>query len=177
MSPSCTSLTSLNQVGDQSFTFDSLLPFFQKSVQFTPPRDDLRFANATPSYNPSAFGKGGPLHVSFSNWANAVATWVRLGLHAIGIPDAEDFESGCLSGGQFVPTTIDPANGARSSSETSFLRHSLLNNTRLTVYKSALAKRVWFDGQKQATGVLVDVAGKTFNISASKEVVVSAGAV
>lgn len=59
-----------DEVGDNSYTWDNFLPYFKKSVQFTPPNTLLRAPNATAQYNPSAFEvSGGPLQVSYPNYA------------------------------------------------------------------------------------------------------------
>lgn len=51
-------------VDDQSYTFDSFLPYYKKSPQFTQP-GPKRAANATAGYNAGAFSStGGPLQVS-----------------------------------------------------------------------------------------------------------------
>lgn len=59
-----------DEVGDDSYTWDNFLPYFKKSVKFTPPNTKLRAANSTVQYNPSAFtSSGGPLQVSYPNYA------------------------------------------------------------------------------------------------------------
>lgn len=73
-------------VNDTSYTFDNLLPYFKKSVDFNEPNMEKRFANSTPGYKTSAFEAGaGPLEVSYTNYASPFSTWMEEGLHAIGI--------------------------------------------------------------------------------------------
>lgn len=63
-----------DNVGDDSYTWDNFLPYFKKSVQFTEPNTNTRAANASAGYNPDAFeATGGPLHVSFPNFAQPFA--------------------------------------------------------------------------------------------------------
>lgn len=60
-------------VGDQSYTFDRLLPYFKRSSTLTPPNLDKRNApNATVLYDASAFDNSlrGPLQVSWANWVD-----------------------------------------------------------------------------------------------------------
>lgn len=92
-------------------------------------------------------------------------------MNEIGIPPAEDFNSGDVLGSQFCTTTIDPKNAVRSSSETSFLDQAQINSN-LVVYQLTLAKKILFDGNKTAIGVETDIAG---TITATKEVILSAG--
>jgi len=164
-----------DQVGDDSYTYDGLLPYFQKSLHFTPPGPS-RAANATPNYDEASLGPGGgPLSVTFSNYANAMSSWVEKGFAAIGIKPIQGFTSGALNGSAYVLETIDAADQTRESSETAFLQPAL-ESTSLTVYQSTLAKKVLFDSEKTANGVLVESGGVQYVLSARKEVIVSAGA-
>lgn len=85
------------------------------------------------------------------------------------------FTSGKLIGSAYVLETINATTQTRDSSETSFLR-SQLHNYNLMVYQSTLAKRVLFDSNKTATGVVVDSEGLQYTLSAKREVILSAGA-
>ncbi|RDW91659.1 glucose-methanol-choline oxidoreductase [Coleophoma crateriformis] len=162
-------------VGDQSYTFDQLLPYFEKSLRFTPPDMGLRFANGTPEYDPTVLGDGsGPLSVTFSHYVQAFATWATRGLQAIGIPVIKGFQSGSLLGQSYSMFTIDAATMIRDSSETSFLRRALVY-PNYSVYQSTMAKKILFDASKEATGVVVDTQGRVYTLSATKEVIVSAG--
>ena len=73
-------------MGDDSYTFESLLPFFEKSIHYTPPNMNIRPSNATPSVDLSTLGNGtGPLGLTFSNWAQAASSYVQKGFEQIGI--------------------------------------------------------------------------------------------
>ncbi|KAJ5590044.1 hypothetical protein N7450_004016 [Penicillium hetheringtonii] len=163
-------------VNDSSYTFEETLPYYKKSVHFTPPNDKLRAANATAKYNAGAFdSNGGPLQVSYSNYGSPFSSWMNLGMQAIGIKEVVDFNSGSLMGGQYCSSTIDPAQEIRSSSEESFL--SKITPSSLKIFSNTLAKKVVFNENKKATGVQVrGVLGSTVTLHASKEVIVSAGA-
>ena len=62
----------------------------------------------------------------------------------------------------------------RDSSETSFLAQGL-KNPALKVHPLTLAKQILFDANKKAIGVRVDTAGESYVLSASKEVILTAG--
>lgn len=163
---------------DQSYTFENLLPYFQKSVSFEPPNDDIRPANSTPGYNLSSFSPlGGPLKVSFPNFSNSFSSWVKLALKELGFMEVLGFTSGSLLGFQYSTQTLDRTSQTRSSSETAFLRKALRTTSNLSVYKSTLAKRILFDSTNAATGVQVDTGGAQYTLTAKKEVILSAGAV
>lgn len=165
-----------DMVGDQSYKFESFLPYFEKSLDFQPPDPSKRATNATPEYDLASFGKGGgPLSVTFSNYAQAISSWVQKGLEEIGIPPIQGFTSGKLIGSSYVLETIQASNQVRESSETAFLQPAL-NRSNLIVYQSTLGKRVLFNQKKTATGVQVDSDGLGYTLSARKEVILSAGA-
>lgn len=162
-------------VEDQSFAFDEFLPFFEKSLKFTPPDMDFRFKNGTPEYDPDVMGNGsGPLSVTFSHYVQAFATWATKGLEAIGIPFVKGFQSGNLLGQSYNMFTINATTMVRDSSETSFLRKGL-EYSNYMVYQSTMAKRVVFDTNKRTTGVIVDTQGLLYQLSARKEIILSAG--
>jgi len=88
--------------------------------------------------------------------------------------------AGVLNGSSFSTLTIDPRNGYRSSSESSFLQAALQNGTAPMIFKNSLARKILFNGTT-ATGVLVTTAGAygipdlNYTLTARKEVIVSAG--
>ena len=173
-----------SEVGDESYTFENLLPFFKKSVHYTSPNLAL-YQNSSNIQTPDAFSpQGGPLQVSFSNYVDPLATWIQRGFEAVGMKVIEGFNSGKLLGSAFGTLTIDPRNAHRSSSESSFLRSAIRQGTNLQVYKNTLAQRILFNSSVnvQATGVAVTTAGTygtpsvDYVLSARKEVIVAAGA-
>uniref|UniRef100_L7J8I6 Choline dehydrogenase n=1 Tax=Pyricularia oryzae (strain P131) TaxID=1143193 RepID=L7J8I6_PYRO1 len=121
-------------VGDESYEFESLLPYFEKSLKFTPPDTSRRFKNGSVDYDPTVLGDGqGPLSLTFSHYVQA-------------------FES----------------------SETSFMRLAM-EHENFIAYPSTMAKRVLFDEDKKATGLMVDTQGVQYILSARKEIILSAG--
>ncbi|KAK4868170.1 hypothetical protein LT330_007368 [Penicillium expansum] len=163
-------------VNDSSYGFDKVLPFYKKSVQFMPPNTDYRAQNASADYGVDAYDSdSGPLQVSYANFAQPFSSWMSLGMEAIGINQVQDFNLGDIMGSQYCASTIDPSNELRSSSEQSFL--SKITPSSLTTYTNTLAKKVVFDENNKATGVQVKgLLGDTVTISASEEVIISAGA-
>lgn len=160
-------------VGDDSYTFDNWLPYFKKSVQFTPPNTTLRAPNATAEYNAAAFSSsGGPLQVSYTNYAGPFSSYMEGAFNEIGIETTQDFNSGNLLGTQYASSTIDPKNEKRSSSQTSFLE-AAQGRSNLKVYQLTLAKKILFDSSKRVTGVKINTGA---TLSARREVIISAGA-
>ncbi|XXG95739.1 hypothetical protein Hte_002009 [Hypoxylon texense] len=162
------------QTQDSSYQWDDFLPFLQKSVNFSGPNMDLRFANSTPEYDISAFSTGGgPLSVTYAHYAQAFGTWAQKGLEQIGLSVVPGFSSGSLSGQSYSMFTINAETGIRDSSETSFLR-AALEYPEYMVYQMAMAKKILFNNTT-ATGVLVDTQGFEYILSARKEVILSGG--
>ena len=177
---------SLNQwadeVGNDSYRWDNFLPYYRKSCAYTP--FDRNLYNGTILDEPvEAFSAtGGPLHVSFSNYADAFGSWAQKAFRAVGLTLLPSFNTGILNGSAYSTVTIDPRNGHRSSSESSFLQAALQNGTAPTIYKNTLANRILFSASnKTAAGVSVTTASTfgtkplNFTLSARKEVILSAG--
>lgn len=164
-------------VDDQSYTFDKLLPYYKRTVTFTPPHTNLRSANATAEYALGAFSQNGrPLQVSYPNYDMSFSSWMKLGMQAIGINESQDFNSGSLFGCQYCSSTIDGVDQKRSSSQTAFLPLDSFDLWTLTIYKNTLAKRVLFDSRNRAVAVRVQSGILEYSLKAEREVIVSAGA-
>lgn len=165
-----------DQVGDDSYTYENFLPYFQISQNFTPPDQSRRIANATPSYDESVLGRSGKLSVIFPNFAAAFGTWVERGLAAIGINPIDGFQSGRLIGSAYSLATINYDRNVRESSVEAFLVPELGEvDPNLIVFPLTMAKRIMFDSDRRATGVEVDTGGLRYVLNAREEVIVSAG--
>lgn len=169
-----------DSVGDQSFVWDEVLPYYQKSMNFTPPNNHTRFANSTPAYDASLTAQGGPLDVTYPAYGESWSTWIAKGLAAIGIPNVGALIEGTLYGSTYQLLTVNPDNGNRASSDTAFLR-PILDRTNLFIFKETFAERVLFKSKKVATGVEVTTNNgsttSSFVIKANKEVILSAGVI
>lgn len=174
-------------VGDASYGFDEMLPFFRKSVHLTPPDASKRNnTNVTVAYDPAGFSdEGGPLQVSWNNYVDPALTWLaKIIGDGAGLPVSEvGFETGELVGrGAWVPSTIEPEKAVRSSSESSFLREAIDSKAGagIVVYVLTQATKILFAGDgddvPRATGVRVNSLGVEYTLAAAKEVIVSAGA-
>ena len=144
-------------MGDQSYTFENLLPYFQKSINFTPPNYAQR-GGPQVAYEPSAYSpSGGPLHVSYWNYYFPVSQYFARGLQSLGFKENGGIESGSLLGFAQYPATLYPDVQIRDSSETSFGQRAI-RHTGLQIYQRNLAKQIIFNG-KTATGVNVVTTG------------------
>jgi len=166
-----------DMVDDEAYKWDNFIPYFAKSANFS---IGNRPENATiPPQGEGAFVEGnGPLHVEYPDYATPFGSWAKLGFVEAGFEEVSDFSSGILMGTQFAPMTGNPTTGERDSSQTSFLNYAVKAGYPITVYDKTLAEKINFDSLKKATSVQVandDTCG-SFKISASKEIIISAGA-
>ncbi|KAE8144802.1 hypothetical protein BDV25DRAFT_145263 [Aspergillus avenaceus] len=164
-------------VEDESYAFDNVFSSFTKTIDFMAPNNGLRDPNATARYRDDAFDANGqPVHVTYPNSAASFSSWVKLGLEAVGIHETVDFNSGSLFGSFYAQYSMNREDQKRSSSESAFFRSP--NSERylqtLTLYKYTMAKRILFH-DKRATGVEVTTTGFKYALSASHEVIISAG--
>lgn len=169
-------------VGDDSWTFDKLLPYFSRGITYSPVNSQLRAANASvpPPANPLAFQGSGPLHVSHPNFAQVFASYVDGAMEESGIPVQEDFASGSLLGRQYAPLTISYPDEERSSSA-DYLKAALRRGKEnLKLYSHTLATKIVFDSNLTANGVELQTSSygnsKSFRLNATQEVILSAGA-
>jgi choline dehydrogenase len=101
--------------------------------------------------------------------------YISKALDALGFQRIAGANSGKLMGYTEITASLDPAAETRSSSETSFLQKAMAETT-IQVYQSTLADKILFNGST-AVGVQVTSSGSTYVLSATKEVIVSAGVV
>ncbi len=164
-----------DDVGDPSWAYEHMSQYYYKSLNFTPPDMNKRIANATPSYDISSLGANGPLRIAYSNYAQAISTWFQKAMEAVGIMPVDWFTTGALNGSAFLVHAINHTDGNRDSSETAFLR-PFLGRPNLFVFNNTLAEKIVFDDDT-AKGVQIVSGNDTnsYTISATKEVIVSAG--
>ena len=162
-----------DDVGDASYAYENVSPYYYKSLNFTPPNYDRRIANATPDYDISTLGNGGLLDITYPNYAQAFSTWLARALETVGILPTNGFTSGNLNGSSWLVNTIKQTTGFRESSETAFLRPAL-GQANLFVYTNTLAEKILFNG-RVAKGVQVTSGNTSYTLSARREVIVSAG--
>ncbi|ETN44713.1 uncharacterized protein HMPREF1541_10383 [Cyphellophora europaea CBS 101466] len=167
-------------VGDSSYEFDNMLPYFRRSAHYTPPQMDKRSENASlPEPSPDAYDEhGGPLEIGYINWPLPFGSWAQLAFDEMGFERISDFNHGILKDKhQYLTQCVDP-DMKRSSSQASYLDWAIDSQRQnLITYTRTLAKRIIFDSELRATGVEVTTMNIPYLINATKEVIVSAGAI
>lgn len=167
-------------VGDDTYKWDKFLPYFKKSCTLSPPNWQKRNnSNATFDYDKSAFEKGnkeGPVHVSWANYVDPSGPWLARALQTSGVPMSSlGLNSGTHSGsGAWATTMINPQFATRSSS-TDYL-HPAIEDTEIMVYHRTQALKINFEPtSKKAASVRVSTLGLEYTLTATKEIILSAG--
>lgn len=168
-------------VGDDLWKWDNVLPYYKKSANFTPPNYAKIESRFNISYDPTAFDNSlnGPLQVSYGNNYQDYGPGMAEGFEAMGLSLIPGLNSGKLIGYGPMSSTVNPRAATRDSSQTSFIQKAI-QETNIKLYQTTTAKRILFDENKKATSVQVEGQGArpvVYNLHATKEVIVSAGAV
>lgn len=159
-----------------------MLPAYRKSATLQPPDYTKIDPAADIHFDESDFNAdGGPLHVSYSNYAGPYGPALRDALNRVGIEDIGGFNGGKLIGHGSMTCAVDTRTATRDSSETSFLQ-AAARGSDIKIYPNTLARRILFDDSKKATGVEVQPNSLTasslvYQLTARKEVILSAGVV
>lgn len=152
-------------IGNEGWSYEDVLPYFKKSEQ-----------NQHPGLVDQDYhGVGGELSVTFNEHFQSpyMDPFIQAGANW-GLPKFSDYNGKSQKGvGRFQFTIKD---GARHSSATAFLK-PIIKRSNLTVMTGAQVEKLEIKDQK-ATGVwIAKQTGSSELISASKEVILSAGAI
>lgn len=148
------------QLGLDGWSFADVLPYFKKSETNEAGADDFR-------------GGSGPLHVSNASKSSPLyGVAVEAGRQA-GYKVTNDFNGEQQEGFGFFQLTI--RNGKRCSAAAAYLT-PVRNRPNLQVITGAMICRVLFDG-KRAIGIEYEREGKRVETRASREVILSCGAI
>ncbi|KAH6683051.1 hypothetical protein B0J14DRAFT_673590 [Halenospora varia] len=148
-----------DEIGDQSYTFNNMFPYFKKTFTFGPPNPLNLPANVTNmNYSISAYDvPGGDVHVSFPNYVQPVSSYAAQAFSGVGFPPAEDFTSGNHLGYGYHPFTIDPTTGTNSSSDQ--LLQSAIRDTSLKSHAMSKVQNIVFSDNSTAIALNVTTNG------------------
>lgn len=150
-------------MGNQGWSYNEVLPYFMKLEKTV-------IKNA----NPYMRGKDGPITVSEVPWKSKSAKHFMKAAREMGFPDV-DYNGYSQIGASFLQTST--SNGARVSSNVGYL-YPFKTRKNLYIRKMSLVTKVIIDpNTKAAYGVQYTKNGKTRTVFASKEVILSAGAI
>jgi choline dehydrogenase len=148
------------QLGNAGWSWDEVLPYFKRS------QDQARGADAM-------HGVGGETRVEEQRLSWEILDAFREAAAETGIAKIDDFNRGSNEGCGYFQVT--QRRGVRRSAARGFL-HPVMKRPNLTVMTHAQARRIRFSGRR-ATGVEFWRDGEASFAAASREVILSAGAV
>ena len=147
------------QAGNAGWSFAEVLPYFRKLENYGP-HDDIWH------------GQGGPIQVTRADQDHPFAkAFIDAGQEA-GYPYNPDLNGASREGFGAVDLTV--GGGKRSSASSAYLRPAM-NRPNLTVVTEAQTRRIVFEG-KRATGIVYRAQGEDRTAHATREVILSAGA-
>ncbi|PYH94523.1 alcohol oxidase [Aspergillus ellipticus CBS 707.79] len=167
-------------IGNEGWTWDSLLPYYLKSENLTAPTTAQAEAGAT--FDAAVNGEDGPLAVGWPELplSNLTST-VNATFAALGVPWTADVNGGKMRGFNVFPSTIDYAEYVREDAARAYY-FPFDTRANLHVLLNTFANRiVWSDAATAgdhvtAAGVEITYAnGTTSVVGAREEVIVSAG--
>lgn len=147
-------------LGLSDWTYDKLLPIFKRSEKNLTHRSQYH-------------GSDGPLYVSDAPRSSPLFQAFVEASEQAGFPRRDDFNDDIQEGVGHYQLTIK--NKRRCSAAVAYL-HPVMQRPNLTVLTGAQSTKIVFNG-KQAVGVEYHHRGGTRQASATKEVILSAGAV
>ena len=148
------------QLGNDGWSWDDVLPYFKRAENWEGAVAEER-------------GIGGPLNVSENKVDRKIIdAWVQAATNA-GFQRTSDYNQEDQEGVGYFQMTMK--NGRRCSSAAAYLK-PVRQRSNMHVFTGAHTEKVLFD-EKRATGVRCCLNGKTINIRAHKEVILSAGAI
>jgi choline dehydrogenase len=153
-----------SEAGDPAWSYESVLKIYRRIEDW--------HGSPDPKYR----GTGGPVFVEPAPNPNPLAPATVEGARSIGIPTFENPNGRMmeLDGGAAI-SDVRARDGKRQSVFRSYV-FPYMDRPNLTVLSEALVTRVTFEG-KRATGVEISYRGKTQQIQARLEVVLSLGAI
>ncbi|MDG4596027.1 MAG: choline dehydrogenase [Candidatus Contendobacter sp.] len=149
------------ELGNRGWSYADLLPLFKRAQH--------------QERGPSAYhGVGGPLNVADPRQRGEISAVFVRAAGEVGYPLSDDFNGAEQEGvGLYQLTQKD---GQRCSSARAYL-HPARGRPNLTVITHALASRVLFEGRRAVGVAYRDRDGRTVELKARREVVLSGGAI
>ncbi|KAI2462970.1 GMC oxidoreductase [Annulohypoxylon bovei var. microspora] len=166
------------KLGNRGWGWNDLLPFFRKSEKFHVPDEEAQTANRQ-YFNPQVVGTDGPIHASYAKKYPKTHQLCYDTLIKLGVPENKAHHAGSNVGVWTGLASVNPDDNTRSyASSAYYVPNSSRQN--LFILTEALVQEVILSqdsGEWTATGVRLTHGGDSFTVSASREVIISAGSV
>lgn len=148
------------QLGNAGWSFADVLPYFKRAEGQERGADEFH-------------GAGGPLKVSNMRISREICDAFIEASVELGIPENNDFNGATQEGAGYFQLTAHK--GLRWSTARGYLRPAM-QRPNLRVVTKALVHRILLDGRR-ATGLIYSTGKETFQVGATREVLLSAGAI
>ncbi|KAJ7693402.1 alcohol oxidase, partial [Mycena rosella] len=161
--------------GDDGWSWNSLVPYMRKNERFSSPVDHH---NTTGQFNPAVHNFDGVNTVSLAGFPSPIdSRIIETTTELAEFPFNLDMNSGYHLGIGWEQSTIK--NGSRSSSATSYLAPQFIGRPNLHVLLHARVTRILQTGtgEFRAVEFVQDLNGPRFILTATKEVLLSAGSI
>ncbi|KAB8234180.1 GMC family oxidoreductase [Aspergillus alliaceus] len=168
------------ELGNKGWSWNDLLPFFQRSETFHPP-DTAHQDQYKSCYQAAVHGKDGPLQTTHIQSYGPSHQFWHATLNQLGVDTSPDSLAGSNRGAWNMICTLDPASQTRSYSANAYYR-PVSARPNLIVLTEAMATEVLIkknddEGGWIATGLDILCDGEQRMVHAAREVIVSAGSV
>jgi choline dehydrogenase-like flavoprotein len=128
-----------------------------------------------PTHIDEFHGTSGPVKVSFSSWYEAIMKATIPAFEDLGVPRNREPMSGKNLGAGIVALSIDSETGTRSYAASAYYKPNA-GRENMVVLTNAQATRILIE-DATAVGVEFAVGEKKYSVKASREVILSAGAI
>ncbi|EER37452.1 choline dehydrogenase [Histoplasma capsulatum H143] len=163
-------------LGNRGWGWKGMFPYFRKSADFTPPKKAVVNKYGY-TYDESAYGRFGPLQVTFPDWQVPDQYKMADAFTELGVAHLREHAMGNAVGQFWAPATIDAKTMTRSSSLTAYYDKASWrpNLKMLTEHK---VTQLAFKGASTTVSGVKAINRKTnkeVTFRASKEVILAAG--
>ncbi|GAB1317802.1 Glucose-methanol-choline oxidoreductase N-terminal domain-containing protein [Madurella fahalii] len=161
--------------------WDSIYPYFKKSVTFTPPSPAVVEEHGY-TWDISAYGGSTPIYSSFPPFLWGDHQTLRDIWNDMGIPEVQECADGGKNGMCWIPYSAHPVTFRRSHAGLG--HYAAVNTTRPNydlIVKHQVTRVIYPDGDIESGPPIVEVTsladGQLFNVTVTAEVILSAGAI
>ncbi|KAF1929959.1 GMC oxidoreductase [Didymella exigua CBS 183.55] len=169
------------QLGNNGWGWNSLLPYFKKSTTFTPPTGaNVKAWGMT--FDASYYGTNGPIQASFPNFEYSDITTIWASYKAQGVPLPKEHASGNAVGAYWIPTALRPTTQTRSDARNGYY-DPVKSRSNLILVQGKTVNEILFDqglltGYKAKGVQYISRSDKSIKqVYASREVIMAAGSV
>ncbi|KAH8893968.1 alcohol oxidase [Thozetella sp. PMI_491] len=185
MYPNKAALDEWESLGNPGWTFDELSPYFRKFATTHHPSESLVDSGRMASYYDGKLtsAESGPLNLQYTPSADPTHTAWMDTFKNLGLQLGSDPRAGTAVGAFQNTLSINPKNGERSSSASSYLNKDVRQRKNLKLLTSTLVRRIVFEdtggstNAHRATGIMIrSPDGKDTVLSARREIILASGA-